>query len=127
MKYIIRSLLVFMVIIIFSNLPFVDKLVLKAIDVNTFRYSNRNGAYTRVQGFDFKDGYFNPRMIHRYVEKEKPLAENKKLYRLYKINPLCFWRWGYYYTSSKDFEYLDWEEIEPTRVSYHPDSRWQDF
>ncbi|WP_185286234.1 hypothetical protein [Chryseobacterium indologenes] len=92
-----------------------------------FKYANADGSYTKIQEFGFKDGYFQPSLIKRFNETRMPTPENTKLYRLYKINPFCFWRWNYYLSSSIKFDYRDWEDIEEVRGNGNLSRRWQDF
>lgn len=65
----------------------------------------------------------------QFIKETSPAKENQKLYRLYKINPLCFWRWNNYLKNSIHFEYKDWENIEKNRQKKGIDtnSTWQKF
>src|SRR5690606_9357907 len=121
-------LIVLVVIIVITNLPMITKNFIVLFDgKDHFRYANADASFTRIQGFGFKDGFFFPKQIEGFIEEEKPSHENSTLYRLYRINPFCFWRWSYYLSTSVDFEYKPWKEIEPNRVPYDPENRWQDF
>lgn len=122
-------IIVILSLIIFTNLPIVDKIILSEIDGNGhFKYSNADGSFTTIQYFGFKDGYVQPDLLMwGFMRKQKPSPENRIMYRLYKINPLCFWRWTYYILSSRKFPYRSWEDIEPNRVPYKPNNMWQEF
>lgn len=114
---------------IFTNLPIINKIILREIDGNRhFRYSNADGSFTIIQDFGFKDGLIQADWVMgRFIRENKPSPGNRVLYRLYKINPLCFWRWSFYIFSSRKFPYRSWEDIEPNRMPYKPNNMWQDF
>lgn len=63
----------------------------------------------------------------RLSKAKNPKSENTEMYRLYRMNPLYFWRWSYYLIVSKDFKYKDWKEIESNRIPYDPDNVGQQF
>ncbi len=124
-KIIIGSFLCLLVLV---NFPVLNKSILSAVEpAGKFKYANADGSYTKIQEFGFKDGYFQPSLIKRFNETRMPTPENTKLYRLYKINPFCFWRWNYYLSSSIKFDYRDWEDIEEVRGNGNLSRRWQDF
>ena len=121
-------LAVLITIIIFTNLPIINSNFMAMFDSKDhFRYSNNNATCTIIDNVSFKSGALTPRVMDFFIEERNPQQENKELFRLYRINPLCFWRWSYYIAISSDFEYKSWEEIEPHRVPYDPENRWQDF
>jgi len=127
MKYIKYSLIIFAILVIICHLPFVGKSILHEIDKGRFRYSNRDGSYTSIQGFGFKDGLYTR---NRLAPSSDPALSDPKvqqIYRLYKINWLCFWRWQLYIVSSLKFEYKNWKEIEKQRVPYDKNNYRQDF
>lgn len=116
------------IVIIIVNLPIINKNILLMIDGNDpFRYSNSNASFTREESFGFKDPYLTDWSINRFIEETNPSDEDKQVFRLYKINPLCFWRWHYYIFISRDYKYKSWDDIEPNRVPYDPENMWQDF
>ncbi len=86
-----------------------------------------NGSLTSEESFSFKDPYISEWPIKWFIEETNPAEENKAVYRLYKINPLCFWRWSYYLFTSSDYTYKNWKEIERKRVPYDPKNTRQDF
>ena len=127
MKIFKYSLITFLSIAIISNLVIINTVILQALDQNHFRYSNQNASFTDVETFNFKDPYISNTPIDRFIAETNPAVENKTIYRLYRINPLCFWRWSYYLFTSRDFSYKTWSEIEQKRVPYDPNNMWQKF
>ena len=116
--------------LILVNFPPLNGILLGLIDSNSFKYSNRNGSLTHIQNFGFKSGgYIDKIWVEEKIIKEelKEIQENQEVFRLYRINPLCFWRWNYYIFCSSNFKYKSWEEIEPNRVPYNPDNISQRF
>lgn len=115
-------------IIILSNLPFINHDILSAIDKGHFRYSNANGSCTVIETLNYKSGAFikedREEMIRNYLN---PAEENIELFRIYRINPLCFWRWSHYILVSKNFRYKNWGEIKEKREPFNPDNQLQDF
>ena len=121
-------LVTIVIIVIIVNLPIVNKNVLLMMDGNNpFKYSNLNASFTQQESFAFKDSYLTNWSINRFIEETHPSNENKQVYRLYKINPVCFWRWSYYISISRNYKYKSWNEIEKNRVPYNPENMWQDF
>ena len=121
-------LVTIVIIVIIVNLPIVNKNVLLMMDGNNpFKYSNSNASFTRQESFAFKDSYLTNWSINRFIEETNPSNEDKQVYRLYKINPLCFWRWSYYISISRNYKYKSWNEIEKNRVPYNQENMWQDF
>jgi len=126
-KYLLRFIYVYLIAGFISNLPFVNGYLLHRLDGDLFKYSNADASYTNHDTFSFKSPTISQWAIDRYIEDTHPEKKNQKIYRLYRINPLCFWRWSHYLITSKDFDYKSWKEIEPNRVPYHPENRYQDF
>ncbi|MFZ4862892.1 hypothetical protein ACL9RF_11960 [Sphingobacterium sp. Mn56C] len=124
MKLVLKILVCFIFMV---NFPLINKFILLELDPNTFRYANQDGAYTRIQYFEFKETSISKYNINRFIEATKPTDINKEFYRLYKINLFCFWRWNYYILIASKFKYKPWSEIAPNRVPYNPKNRWQDF
>lgn len=127
MKYIKYSLIGFAILVIICHVPFVGKSILCKIDSGRFRYSNIDGSYTSIQGFGFKDAFYTRNSLPPLSDPKLSAPKAQQIYRLYKINWLCFWRWQYYIVSSSKFEYKDWKEIEKHRVPYEKDNYRQDF
>lgn len=118
-------------VLAFPNTPIIRKFITVKVDNDYYRYSNCNGSFTFLQDFSFKSPGFSMSPFKRFIEETSPSKENRTLYRLYRINPLCFWRWHRYIINSVHFDYMDWEEIEQRRNSSNKEekkmSRWQDF
>jgi hypothetical protein len=126
-KYLLRFIYVYLIAGFISNLPFVNSYLLHRFDGDLFKYSNANASFTLHEIFDFKFSPISQRLIDRYIAEFHPDKKNQQVYRLYRINPLCFWRWSHYLITSRDYEYRSWKEIEPNRVPYDPENRYQDF
>lgn len=115
-----------LVVIIFSNLPLINKEILRIVDREHFRYSNEDASFTRKDYFDFKSGVGSKTLDQESIRISLK-SSDEEVYRLYRINPLCFWRWTHYLMVSKQYKYKSWEEIEPNRVPYDPNSPVQKF
>ncbi|AZA82439.1 hypothetical protein C1637_08420 [Chryseobacterium lactis] len=100
------------IILLLPNVPFIGKDIHKWLDTGYFRYSNLDGSYYLTQDFDFKSPGFSTFGFKYFVKNTSPAKENQKLYRLYKINPLCFWRWSYYLRHSIHLDYMAPSVIE---------------
>lgn len=100
------------IILLLPNVPFIGKDIHKWLDTGYFRYSNLDGSYYLTQDFDFKSPGFSTFGFEYFVKNTSPAKENQKLYRLYKINPLCFWRWSYYLRHSIHLDYMAPSVIE---------------
>ncbi len=109
-----KKIIVVLLIIVFVNLPYISDFILNTIDINHFRYSNANGSFTMRETFSLKSGIYD-RESMEWMNKDK---QNKQVYRLYPINPFCFWRWGYYLNYSLSFDYKDWEDVRIIRDPY---------
>lgn len=121
-------LIIITILIIIPNLPIINKNILLVVDGQSpFNYSNSNASYTKEDTFGFKDLFISDWSINRFIEETHPTKENQEIFRLYKINPLCFWRWSYYISISRKFSYKSWNEIEPKRVPYVEENMWQEF
>lgn len=120
------------IVIIFTtlivvNLPIINTEIFKRVDGDHFRYSNADASFTDIEVFDILRPWMNEWVVKGFVEDRRPTIQNKEVFRLYKINILCFWRWRYYYAVSKKFKYRSWQQIEPNRVPRVPNNIWQDF
>ena len=102
-------------ILLIPNLPFINKYIAHRLDEGYFRYANLDGSYIITQHFSFKSPGFSTFGFENFIKNTSPAQENRKLYRLYKINPLCFWRWKNYLVNAVHFEYMDWNTIEKNR------------
>lgn len=109
------------------NLPIINTEILKRVDGDHFRYSNANASFTYVQYLDILQPWISEWTVWGFIESQKPTMVNMEVFRLYKINPLCFWHWRYYWVVGRKFEYRSWDEIEPNRAPRMPDNMWQQF
>ncbi len=82
---------------IIVNLPIVNTEILKRVDGDHLRYSNANGSFTYIQYFDMLQPWISDWTAERFALERYPSEENKEVFRIHKINPLCFWRWRYYW------------------------------
>ncbi|WP_155860280.1 hypothetical protein [Chryseobacterium sp. UNC8MFCol] len=105
-------IIVLTTMIVVPNLPFIGKDISHRLDEGYFRYSNLDGSYTITQDFNFKSPGFSALHFEQWIKRTSPSEENRKLYRLYKINPLCFWRWSNYLRHGVHFDYMDPSVIE---------------
>jgi hypothetical protein len=103
-KYLLRFILIYLIIGFLSNLPILNGYILFSIDNDHFKYANANASFTNHETFEFKTPRISQHSIRFFIEEMKPKPENQKIYRLYRINPLCFWRWSHYLFKSRDFE-----------------------
>ncbi|MEB4760808.1 hypothetical protein OZN48_09940 [Chryseobacterium indologenes] len=105
-------MIVLTTMIVVPNLPFIGKDISHRLDEGYFRYSNLDGSYQITQDFHFKSPGFETFGFEQWIKRTSPSEENRKLYRLYKINPLCFWRWSNYLRHGVHFDYMDPSVIE---------------
>ena len=126
-KYLLRFIYVYLIAGFMSNLPFVSGYILHRFDGDVFKYSNADASFTWDDTFGFKASPISQWLIDRYIAEFHPEKKNQQVYRLYRINPLCFWRWSHYLITSRDYEYKSWKEIESNRVPYNPENRYQAF
>jgi hypothetical protein len=118
-----RISLIIIGIIFFLNIVPLDKLF---ADGSYYRYSNSNGSMTFVE---YKSRDFE--MMNRRFESYRKEKSNHDttLYRLFKKNPLAFWRWGQYFFSKRyRLPYKAWAEIKSVRGA-DPENKsgFQDF
>lgn len=126
-KKLIKYIVWFVIIVLIANLPILNKVILSAVDKDHFKYANNDGSFTYTESFAFKDGYISSGLINIFKESQNATDSHKIVYRLYRINPLCFWRWSYYISISSNFKYRDWKNIASSRVKFDEESPWQDF
>ncbi|WP_447768206.1 hypothetical protein [Sphingobacterium faecium] len=105
-------IIVFVSILLILNLPILNKYIAHRLDEGHFTYANLDGSYVITQDFSFKSPAFSTFGFNEFIKETSPAKENRKLYRLYKINPLCFWRWKNYLVNSIHFEYMDRKVFE---------------
>ncbi|GHE45563.1 hypothetical protein [Sphingobacterium griseoflavum] len=115
------------IVIAFTNLPVVSTTIMGELDKDRFRYANNDASFTYIQEFDILRGWISQWTVWGFIESQRPTQEHMEVFRLYKINPLCFWRWRYYILVSRKFRYKSWQEIEPNRVPFVDNNKWQDF
>lgn len=116
-------LIVIGTILLIPNLPFIGKDISHRLDEGYYRYANLDGSYTITQDFNFKSPGFSDLHFEYWVKMTSPAQENRKLYRLYKINPLCFWRWKNYLVNGVHFDYMDPYIIEKNIEKKKVDAR----
>lgn len=101
-------------IVILSNLPPLKPYFRFFLDENHYRYSNETGSFTFVE-FKAHDIKMMNRRFDRY-KSTSPAAHDTIVYRLFKKNPLSFWRWsGYMFDSRYKLPYKSWDEIKKVR------------
>jgi len=121
-------------VLIVSNLPVFTHYIAYKVDNNYYQLSNYNGSFTAIITFGFKDGGWSGIYtgFDGFISETNPPSRSRIMYRIYRINPLCFWRWYHYFMMSRHFPYMDWEEIK-NRRGYDKmpreqlNNRWQNF
>lgn len=108
-------IIVLAIILLIPNMPFIGKDISHQLDEGYYRYANLDGSYVITQDFNFKSPGFSDFHFKYWVKMTSPPQENRKLYRLYKFNPLCFWRWKNYLLNGVHFDYMDPKVIERNR------------
>ncbi|WP_185286263.1 hypothetical protein [Chryseobacterium indologenes] len=104
--------IVLIIILLVPNLPVINKYVAHQLDEGYFKYANLDGSFIATQSFSFKSPGFSTFGFEQFIKRTSPAKENQKLFRLYKLNPLCFWRWNNYIQNGLQFEYMDRKVIE---------------
>jgi len=125
-----RKLIIASIVLVLTipNTPIIGTEILYRIDEGYFRYANNDASLTVVEHIDIFSPWMDKWTMWFFIEDQRPTAENMEVFRLYRINPLCFWRWRYYITVSRNFRYKNWKDIEPNRVLYDPGkNHWQRF
>lgn len=139
-------------IILISNVYPINNWVDTFLDENHYAYSNGDGTVTHIYNA-FKDGEFNvphdlstarldprqPRMdttgglvelpAGTLLRRSYPDADTT-MYRLFRKNPLTFWRWKYYIIGNEkyDYPYRNWHDILSKRPFKKPEnSTFQEF
>ena len=114
-------------IILLTNLPPLKWLVSLVVDENHYCYSNNNGSFTFAE-FKARD---RAMMYRRYTpfRETHPELPDTNLYRLFKRDLFCFWRWGeYFYDSRYKLPYKNWKGIKRKRgYDLQYSNSWQDF
>lgn len=105
-----KTLYILFIVIIFSNILPVDKMF---SDGSYYRYSNIDGSVTFAQ-FKTRDFEMMKRRFESFTKTNKNM--DTIIYRLFKKNPLAFWRWGQYFFSKRyKLPFKDWDEIKAIR------------
>lgn len=112
-----KILIIIFVIVVLSNTwPFSAILKIMVDGDMHYRYSNFDGSNT---SYEFMSWTFeNAKSQHKGCLENYPDQKDKNLYRLFKKNPLAFWRWRLYLFDERyKLPYKDWSEIERKRSS----------
>lgn len=105
-----KAILIMLVsILLIPNLPIFNKYIAHRLDEGHFRYANLDGSFIQTQRFSFKSPGFSTFGFNNFIKRTDPAKENRKLYRLYKINPFCFWRWHNYIKNGLHYGYMKLE------------------
>ena len=64
------------------------------LDEGKLRYSNADGSCTSIEHFNYFSGLIDKEGIEGSIRSRVPAPseENIEMYRLYRMNPLYFWR-----------------------------------
>lgn len=119
--------LAFFLLISLSNLPPGKWILDLAIDEYHYRYSNNNGTLTYVE-YKSHDTKGLLRGLNSY-KKSFPESKDTIIYRLFKKDILCFWRWGdYIFDKRYKIPYRNWKKIVKERgYKLKYSTNWQDF
>ena len=117
--------LLLLLIIVLSNVAPLHPFFLFFLDNDHYRYSNANGAFT----FTEESKGRNFAMAKRSFDGYKMQTPDTILYRLFRKNPLTFWRWSDYINDPKyNLPYKSWGEIRKVRgYDLKYSNNWQDF
>ena len=91
-----------------------------SINQGYYRYSNLTGTLTKIeifiQGRVMSRDYALGRGDWKRFKEENNGSNDTLTYRLFKINPLKFWRWGeYIFNWRYRLPYANWADIEKRR------------
>lgn len=105
-----------LILIVVSNLYPFTTIIKKIFDERHFRYSTFDGGSTF---FEIKQRDFRmAKLQFKQCVEANPGISDKNMYRLFKINPFAFWRWGdYIFNERYRLPYKSWSEIEDFRRS----------
>jgi hypothetical protein len=111
-KKVMKRILVFFVIVVFTNLPpvYIFIHLYEIIDMQHYTYSNSDDPETTIaenfgSPFDFRTKVYDE---YRVTNPNNDTL----LYRNFWKNPLCFWRWKEYFTDEKyKLPYISREDV----------------
>lgn len=114
-----KSFFIIVLLLIFiSNITLFKEWL--GLNDNFYKYSNADGTVTRYeifyQGREMSKEY--PKDIFKLSNftNNYPNSTDTILYRLFKSNPLHFWRWGEYIFSWRfSLPYKNWDKIKLRR------------
>jgi hypothetical protein len=118
-----RLIVIALLVIITSNFPPFS--VIFSLFNGPYRYSNADGTFT-FQEIWLRD-YDN---MMRVYEHERPgfKLKDKRVYRLFRKNPLVFWRWRAYFIDKRyGLPFKDWDEIKRLRDKKQSQRFFGDF
>jgi hypothetical protein len=104
--------------LIMINLPITKEFA--GINRGYYRYSNLAGTLTRYEVLSqnriISQEYVRDIGSSERFRNQYPGTNDTTIYRLFKINPLKFWRWGeYIFNWRYRLPYTDWKKIEARR------------
>lgn len=97
-------------IIVLANIKPTHYIFSFFLDEGLYRYSNSSGSFirTEIKSYDFEGVKYN----YSVFKKENRIEKDTTLYRLFRKNPLCFWRWYSYFSDERyDLPYKNSVEI----------------
>lgn len=82
--------------VLISNIKPTSSIFSFILDENYYGYSTATGnfTFTEVKMRDTEN------MLRNFTSYKSKMQSDTVIYRLFSKNPLCFWRWGAYYTIS---------------------------
>ena len=115
------------VLLVICNIPPFCFMLNMNSEFKDYRYSNATGSCTfwecRPKSRDFDVNAFK-----KYLRLHPGLIKDTTIYRLFKIEPFAFWRYGMYIFESRyHLPYKNWEDIEKVRGKVENKSGFQNF
>lgn len=114
-KKIIKYLSYTLLCILLCNLPPIKIVFKSTIDVNHYKYSNISASCNMIEDV-WKGGQFEG--MHTVPLECRAHGTDSVMYRLFKKDIFCFWRWLEYAIDKRYLvPYKSWDEIEKNRDS----------
>jgi hypothetical protein len=118
--YRMTAILLLLTLLAFNLTP-LNLLFKWSVDADYYTYSNYSGTVTVAEDWYKRKLISNLSAFERVNPAcaTRGFESDTTMYRLFRKNPLAFWRWKDYLTDKRfDLPYADWNEIEKRRRSY---------
>lgn len=127
-KFFRRLGICFLIILVVTNLPPVNSVLIISFDAEIYRYSNFYGSFTFQENLFKNTSYEQCCGVYDDFLSTRPNVSDKKLYRLFKINPFAIWRWRQYIFEDRyHIPWLDWEKVVEKRGEILNSTPYMDF